>query len=366
MRTYRFLPPLLLLAWYAGPGPAQSPEDALSEIRARPQISDEDRNLIRTFITERVTEITGENPEPARTATKTLRDGFTGSNEFKKAYANICIQVLGPACREAELVPATYLLTVLNTLNVPEARALLIEALRDKRVGVRAAAAIGLRNLRPKLAQAGGQNYTATLNALKEAGKKEKSRATLRSIYSALDYSAVPRTPDLKPDVAALLELLETRAGLYLSEQEVPALGADDLGLKVGERLLNTMTRDDRNRLTVVAATMMKYALEKYTSPARKLYEVRDKSGNRQLIEYRNAMERLVLVGEKLLVALLLPEKAPEVMTPMRKLDGSQMKLAWQEWVKLLQDKVKQDFSLVEPPESEAGEAEGEDRPSGG
>ncbi|HPM23418.1 MAG TPA: hypothetical protein PLP66_05900, partial [Phycisphaerae bacterium] len=158
--------------------------------------------------------------------------------------------------------------------------------------------------------------------------------------------------PEPKANVAAVLDLLEARSRQYAAGT-VTALGADDTGLRIAQALLRNMDDAERQRLTVVAATMMKYAIEEYASPATKLSEVRDKTSSRELIETRNALERLIVGGEELLAALLKPEKAPTVAEQLKKLKMANMKVEWQNWVPLLQKAVNQDFALRELPVAE-------------
>ncbi len=192
------------------------------------------------------------------------------------------------------------------------------------------------------------------MDALKEAGKQERSRDTLKSIYQALNYAELPSSPDVKANIAALLELLEARAARYAGTDEVAALGADDTGLRLAQTLLRLMDDNERRRLTVVVATMTRYAVERYTAggQGRKLADVRDEAPA-ALLEVRNGVERLVLAGEELLTALLQPSKPPTVSDSMRKVDTTGMKNQWREWGRLLQTAVGDEFALREQPESE-------------
>jgi hypothetical protein len=340
---------------------AQEPPVDLAPIRAKTEITEEDRTQIRTFVNQRIAKVVGNDAAEVRQAAEDLRTGFDGTEAFKRAYAAVCLEGIGSAFKKAELGPAARLLAVVNGFNVLDAHSLFLEALQDERVGVRAAGAIGLRTLREKLAAAGREVWQRVLDGLKEAGKKERSRDTLKTIYGALDYTRVPSTPDAKASAAAVLELLEARARQYAAGN-VSALGADDVGLRLAQSLTRVMEEADRKRLMVVVGTMMKYALERYTSGEKKLSAVTDKHADRELVETRDAMERVILVGEELLVGLLKPEKPPTVSDNLRKLNAADMKVEWQKWVRLLRSAVNQDFSLAELPESQPAPegAEGE------
>jgi hypothetical protein len=120
------------------------------------------------------------------------------------------------------------------------------------------------------------------------------------------------------------------------------------------------MSDEQRKRLEVAVGTMMRYALEQYTSGERKLSAVRESGGNPQAVEMRNDTERLILTGEQLLAALVPPPlPTPAVSDGMRKADTTDMKNAWRKWVGVLQKTVGRDFSLVEQPESAPAPAEG-------
>lgn len=350
---------VLFLATLAAPALAQlgeEPAGGLLPQRAKSNLNDEDRTAIREFVTQHIrTIVANENPA-ARRAGDELLATYAGTDAFKNAFTEVALEALPPAIRRAELVPATRLLTIANVLDTTETRPMLIEALRDDRVAVRAAAAVGLRRLRPKVAAAGREPWTETLTALRDAGRQEKSRDTLKTIYAALDYSNIQNVPDRATNARLLLDLLENRARLYTGDTEVPAVGADDKGLRVIAKYTNALNADDRNRLLVVIGTMMQHALEEYTGGARKLYEVRTRGANPQLIEQRNAMERLVLIGEDLLTTIMQPDEAPEVTNAMRGLEIAEMKVEWQKWVGLLQNQVQRDFTLAETPDEEPAE----------
>jgi hypothetical protein len=326
-------------------------------VRPKTDLTEEDRGLIRTFLNQRIARAIGTDPVAARKATDELRAAFDGSDAFKRDFANAALEQIAANYKKAELLPATRLLTLATTFNLVESQNLFLEALQDERVGVRAAGALGLRALRPKLAAAGRDTFVKVLDALKDAAKREKSRDTLKAIYAALNYFELPTVPDAKANASAVLDLLEARARQYASGN-VAALGADDAGLRLIQTAQKNLDDNERQRAIVVAATLTRYAIEQYTSPATSLSEVEDDYASRDLIETRNALERLILAGEDLLVALLKPDKSPAVAESMRKLDTEAMQSEWlKKWVPLLQKAVNQDFSLKEPT---SGAASGE------
>lgn len=341
---------LILLCGVVSPAWTQS-DDTLAALQARSEISADDRQAIQTYVNRLVADLIGQDAAQARTAARLLRDAHQGSDAFQHAYAGACNEVFGTGFKKAELLPAVRMLTILGTFQELETHAVFIEALKDDRVGVRAAAAVGLRSLRPQIAAAAGDVYANVLQALTAAGRQEKSRDTLRAVYAALDYAALPSPPDLKPVVRAVLDLLEARARSYAARQPLVAAGADDAGLSLCAGLLKTMDDAERRRLTIITATMMRFALEEYTSPDKNLMEVRAVTSP-EMAAYRDGMERLVVVGEGLLKSLLSPPNTPDVLGSMRKLNKAALKLQWKEWVTLLQRATDQDFTLAEQPEA--------------
>jgi hypothetical protein len=114
--------------------------------------------------------------------------------------------------------------------------------------------------------------------------------------------------------------------------------------------MVEALDERQRTRLLTITATMVKYAVEQYRSPAQKLYEVRDKVSSRSKIALRNAMERLVLHGERVLEAVVSPAQSPELMDAMRELNRAEMKLRWNKWARELQNRLNRDFSITELP----------------
>lgn len=354
MNTPRLMIAVLLVAGTPALLRAQAPADPLDTLRTQAQLSDEDRNRIRTFVNDRLPGITGADERAAQEAVRELRAAYSGNDEFKRAYAAVCIDLFGPVVQQAELRPAVRALSLLTTFDTLAARPLFVRALTAEAVGVRAAAAVGLRTLRPRIAAGGGEEYLGTVAALKQAGLKERSRDTLRTIYGALDYSEVPNRPDLKPAATALIEVLDERARQYRAVDDPPALGADDAGLLAVEHLRGALSDDERQRLTIAAAVMVRRAITAYVTPPRKLMDVRDETTSAQALETRNAMERLVQAGERLLAVLLGQDRPPDVVGAMRSLDSAGMRLQWEQWTKLLSDRVNQDFALPAETEPEA------------
>lgn len=340
----------VLVAWGLACASGQTPPapEPLGNLKAKADLNDEDRAAVREFITQRIGEMNGGDAATARQAAAQLRRPYQGASEaFRRAYATILIELAGSAYPKSGLVPATQLLAILDAMDVVDARTLFLGALKDERVGVRASAALALRRLRPKLVAAGFDVYSAAVAALRDAGRVEKSREALRGVYEAMNYAEVGASLDLKPAIGALLDLLEARAKLHAGNKDVPALGADDAGLEAATKMLRAMSDDDKRRLAAAAGTITRFALERYLSPDRNFAEL-TQGDNPTLLELRNTLERLVLVGERTLAAALSPPRAPTVFESFRKHDRAATRLAWKEWATLLQAATNQDFALSE------------------
>ncbi len=346
-RRYLLVGAVLVLVGTSFASAQEAPRDALSPLREKSSISDEEQQQIRTFVTQRVSEVVGQDPAAARAATASLRQAYVGEPAFRKAYAGACLDAFGTAIRRGDVRAAARLLTLLASFNLLEANTLFIDNLQDDRAGVRAAAAVGLRALRPQLVAA-GEAYSNALNALNQAGKQEKSRATLRSIYAAMDYDDVAQGAALKTDISSLLDLLEQRSQPYAERRDAAALGADDAGLSSALRLLPQISAEQRNQLLRITARMMRYAIEQYRAPEKGLTALDEETSSQALLAYRNAMERLVYVGEDILEAVLEPSPAPELMERMSEQDTAGMKLEWDKWNELLKKALNEDFALQE------------------
>ena len=343
------------------------PQPTLTSLQGKNTLDSAKRNTLAQWMNERIAAIGAEELAPAAEALALLRTEFKGTDAFKEAYAAALIESVRPAYKNTKLVPAARLITALNTLNDPDARGVLLEALQDQRVGVRMAAVVGLRNLRVKLALAGTPVFTETLNGLRDAGKRETSSVTLKTIYQAMNYPAVvPSLPDAKVNVATVLDLLEARAQQYAA-REVPAEGAEVVGLKLGGTLRSAMDDAQRKRLTVIAAKMLRYGVTRYTSGDRPLFKVQKDAG-RQIKELRNQIELLIEEAERLLSTekLLLDLATKDMPVPPEKADGKTgtiadamkkaadpigMKIAMNKWADILKKAVNLDFYMDEAEE---------------
>lgn len=355
MRMFGFVMFLsVLVQFVAAPQPlaaAQPAADPLAAIRDKETLTEEDRQAVREYVTQRIAAVTGSDAVGAARAGTELREPARGSARFQETFAQATLEAVRAALPNASPVAAAQMLAILNALNDPSAGPLFLEALRDTRddrVGVRAAAVIGLRNLRPKLGRPGGPSINEVLTALREAGKREGSAVTLRNIYHAMNYVGVTGV-DASAVATALLDLLETRSQAYASG-EIRGVGADAEGFRVAEGLRTSLSEADRNRLTVIAARMLKYAVERYTL---ELYQVKDASPT---APERDAVEELIDVIEASLRSLLSPNPAPNIGEQMRKGGDArvQMKIEMNKWAELIEKATGQRFFLDEADDGSA------------
>jgi hypothetical protein len=336
------------VAWAQAPAPSSDP---LAALKQKSDFTDDDRALLREFVAQRVADIVGSDPAAARQGAKALRQAAGGGEAYRKELAAVALPAIGAAVAKSELTPATQLIAIADTLNVIEARTVFVAALGDERVGVRAAAAVGLRHLRPRLGQGGPDAYQASLTALRDAAIKEKSREALRAMYQAMSYAGVTPAPaDARPSITALVDALEGRAKLYKPGDEVPALGAEEAAFQIIEAA-SGLTDEDKRRVAAATATVVRFALDMYLSAKHDLMAVKD-SDAAERVELRNNIERLVLLGERVLARVVSTQKAPTVLESLRKLDRPNTRLQWKAWVDLLKPLTNQDFTLAESTDS--------------
>ncbi len=345
---------LLLAATAAAQQPAGAPaQDVLNTLRARNVLTEEDRATLRTWLSERISAVNTDNPSGATVAMNELREAPAGGTPaFREACVALLTELTREAYKPARPEAAARLVSLLAALNEPVTYPLLVEALRDGRAAVRTAAAVGLRNLRAKLAVLGGNALSETMAALRAAGQQESSAPALRAIYQALNYAdtvpPLPNPPDVRANIAALLEILEARASQHAA-RKVAAETADLTGLRAIEPLLKSLNEEERRRYLAALATMMRYYVIAYTS---ELYRVKDKFSSPRAIEQRNHAELFIEEAEVQLAALLAlaKERTPSITEAMKNIrddtDRVKMKVEMNKWSDLLQKAIGQGFSL--------------------
>ena len=287
-------------------------------------------------------------PRKAMPSVVEIRQALAGTDAFKSALAETMIAAVEANYKNAEAGSAAQLIAIVNTMQQPAASRLLTGALRDERVPVRTAAAIGLRGLREQLVRAGGSAVTDAVTALGEAAKRETSPVALDLIYRALDYTGPGRqAPDPKLLVGALLPILETRSQAYAAGNE-QAIGADTPGLQLANRLARRLDDTEKRRIVIATARMLKHAVERYTS---ELAEIDDKTSSRMQIELRNRVELLIIAAEELLAKIEEPTQAPTLTKAMQETEDvgtkkTNMKVQMNAWADLIQQAYQLDVHL--------------------
>lgn len=362
---------VLMLLGLAGPAAGQATGegdgaggvgDLLAELRAKAALTDEDRGKLRTWIDERMTALSSPTTSVADQAAADLRGAMSGGSQ---GYREALIALLSDAVRQklagASLTAAARMIALLAAANEPVTQPVLIEALNDERAAVRVGAAVGLRTLRAKLAVVGGDAVTNVFAALREAGKKETSAPALRAIYEALNYAdtvpPIPNPPDPRANVAALLDILESRAAAYASGNP-KAEAAELAGVRAAGALRNRMTDEEKNRYIAVLGELLRYGVQRYNAG---LYNVKDRTSSPHLVELRNSIELMILEIETQLAELLsVPrgEQRPSIVSAMKELvsEGERinLKIQMNMWADLIEKAIGKRYHMDEAGEQAA------------
>lgn len=330
---------LVAAAWAQDTGQQTS---GLEELQAKSVLSDAELAKLKEWITARVAAIANSSNGTAEPAAE-LRAAYKGTPAYKKAFVQAAIELISQSYGRASLVSAAQLVALAGSLGDMAAHPVLLEALKDKRVGVRAAAAASLSHLRPIIAQAGGTYVNTTLAALVAAGKAESSAVALRSIYRAMDYQSV--SPAIPPQVnaQAYLSLLDTRAKQF-AQGKAPAWGAETVAFPLIRQMATSLSDAEKTRLIEDVGRVLMAAATRYTE---KLIDIDDDTASPVDIQLRNTTEQLVIDAQALLNDLAKPgSNGPDVVSRMRKLDKTQMKLQLKAWAKVLAAKTGKTFDV--------------------
>jgi hypothetical protein len=327
----------------------------VAAIKGKSALSDEERRQLNGWIAQRAAQMSAADPRDeatlhqAQQAAREVRDALNGAAAgFREAFVAAYTDVVRERHRGASVTGAAQLMALLAVLDDVMTAPVLRDALRDERTGVRAAAALGLRTLRPKLAAAGGDAFAQTVAALREAGRRETSGSTLKTIYEALDYAEFA-APDPRASAAALLEVLEARARLY-DGAALNAEGAELAGLRAADRVRRSLGDEDRRRYTLVLARLLRHSALRYHA---ELHLVRDRTSSPTQIELRNTTELMVQEIERQLAELLPADNKPRpsifdaMRTMSKESDRINLKLRMNDWAELLQKATGQSFHIT-------------------
>lgn len=338
------------------PSAAQNPLDAL---RNKTGLTDEERAAMRSWVQARITALVSENPGSAFAELRSATANAT--REFRAAFAAACIELTRGSYKNASLRAAAQLISLVHSIPdcpLDAAIALLQDAIKDDRPGVRMAAATGLRDLRPRIAAAGSATLNAVLNALRDAGKRETSDAVLKIIYQAMNYpEVIPAPPEPRTNALALLEVLESRAALYESGA-AQTENADAAGLRaIGQpgpsgaaALFTTLDEAERKRLSVAAGKLLQHAVKRYVHGPQPLIDVRTKARSPQIAEQRDRVELLIEECERNLGEWLQFKPPPAVFDRIRRgRNATEIVIELNKWADKLKETANVDLHLNAP-----------------
>jgi hypothetical protein len=324
--------------------PAATPGNEFAALQTKNVIADEDRAALRTTILRFVEGIVNQ-ADAAATFVAALREGHKGTPAYKEAYAAICIETIPPLYKSAKPVPAAQLLTILASIGELPAYKTFIDALTDERPAIRTAGAAGLKALRGKIV-GGGNALSETIEALKEAGKRETSVVAMRTIYQALNFAEGGRPlPESKALVTATLDILDAR-GAAFAEKKGRADGADGPGIALAMALRGQASEPEKERLILAVGRIFFHAA---LAHANRLHALNEKTATSAQIELRNQSELIVEDCEKLLLELIKPTPAPTVVKFMKEGGKSfDMKQELSKWAAILKQRSGQEFPIEE------------------
>lgn len=319
----------LALAAQQPPQPPPESDDGLDALRSKDPLGDEERTALRSWIAERIAAITGDDAAGAQQAISQLRHAAHGGRGFVDAYAAVAIENLSSAYKKADLVAAARLLVVMGQLNDPRALDTLLEAVKDERTAIRAAAAVGVRMLHPKL----GSDADAVrrmLVTLREAGEQETSPRTLDLIYRAMNLADAPGVPDRRAGSTAVVGLLDERLK-QISGGRMRAEGGDLAALQALEPQRDSLDEDTRRQYINALGRLLHYCVSRYITNE-PLSRIRDRSSSPELVELRNNVEVTIREAEKQLGALIGAPEGANIAQNMGKAKTPEMAIAMNKW----------------------------------
>lgn len=314
------------------PAGAQPAEGSFEALRTRQVLTDEDRQALQAWVSERIQAIVGGMGGEAASQLRAALDG--ASPAFRDAFVPVMIDQSRQVIPRAPLAGSAQLVALLRGLDSLNTVDILLASLADERAAVRAAAAAGLEDLRPRIVSEGGGLFTRVMEALRDAGRRETSPETLKAIYRAMNYAeGRPAAPDPQLNVAALLDVLSTRSEGYAAGNPT-AEGGDVVGLRLAAKLRGRMNEEQRNRYVLALARMLRYTVLRY---ADELHRVRDRTASPVARAERNNAEILLTEIDSQLTELLTPQPAPSIREALkRETRATDMKIELNKWADVL------------------------------
>lgn len=349
------------------PAATQSPIDAL---RNKTGLTDEDRATLRGWVQSHIATLISDTPENAYAELRVVVTG--ASADFKAAFAGACIDATRGAYKNASLRAATQLISLVHSIPdapLDTASALLFDALKDERPGVRTAAATGLRDFRPRIAAAGAPAISAALSALRDAGKRETADSTLKLIYQAMNFpEVIAAPPEPKANAQAILDVLEARSALY-EAGNARTESADAAGLRAigtpgpsgATALVAALDDAERKRLMVATGKMLQFSVKRYVNGPQSLIHSRTKTHNPQVADERDRVELLVEECERQLGDLLQIKPPPAVFERIRRgRNATEIVIELNKWADKIKEAANVDLHLDAPSDDgEGGSSDG-------
>jgi hypothetical protein len=308
---------------------SSGPDDGLDALRDKDPLGDEDRAALRAWIGERIAAVVGEDAAGAQRGVAQLRQAAHGGRDFLDAYVAVAVDSLGSAYKKAEPVPATRLLIVLGELNDARTLDTLLKALKDERTAIRAAAAVGLRKLQPKLGT-DPEGLRRMLAALRKAGEKERSARTLDLIYRAMNLADLPALSDRRAGSAAIAGLLDERLK-HISGGRMPAEGGDLAAMQALDPQHGNMDEDTRRQYINELGRLLHYCVCRYVRDE-PLSRVRDRNSSPELVELRNNVEVTIREAESQLKTLVGAPEGVNLTHDMEKAKTTEMAIDMNKW----------------------------------
>ena len=340
----RNLVPLALAALFVLPltSSGQALPEAVAGLKTKNSLSADESNQLKTWLDESGRAVGGADVAAAAEAMRLMRSAADGGTPaYREALTKAILEVVRAGLTRAEADGAARLATLASLTDSAEASAVLAEALKDERPAVRAAAAFGLKRLRTRIGQAGGEFFSRTLARLVEAGKKETSRYTLEAIYQAMDYTQAAGAGNQRDVTKALLDVLEERAKAADSDR-LPAEGGDLAAIRALGKQAKSLEPNPARQFGTILARFLRYNVQLYTvggGPGEPPLRTVKDDDSREMADRRNAAEQTIIECENILNTIHGPDPERAITPKMRAADFTGMKIGFESWARLFNDK---------------------------
>ncbi|MDX2201055.1 MAG: hypothetical protein SF069_19040 [Phycisphaerae bacterium] len=325
----------------------QDAPQAITTLKTKDNLSADETQQLTAWVDETIVAIGGNDGIAAAQSLRALTALDSGGKPgFREALATAIFAGVRSGLPKANVEGAARLARAAAITDRAEAATVLVAALADERAAVRAAAAFGLKKLQPRLAQAGGQFITTTLDALVNAAKAENSRGALVAEYEALNFPA--NSPAAADAVKAMVRVLEGRWSVDATDK-VAAEGGDLVALRALAPRAKSLDAGVQRQLAIVAARIARLNVLNYTTDRatgeQAMMKVKD-NDSPEVVARRNAAEQTIIECEGILAALAGPAPANTLVQAMQALNATDMKVAWGTWTEQLRTKFNINVAL--------------------